>query len=112
MASAESTGAQGVQGSIESGRDASGAPIVRLVGEIDISNASTLAGTLDRLVAANADDHVVVDLAELEFMDSSGIAMLLQAAGRVGSLELRSPTPTIRRIIESTGLSDVLRMQA
>ena len=54
---------------------------------------------------------LVVDLTQLEFMDSSGIAMLLRAAGRVGTIEVRNPSDVVRRIIECTGLADVLHIE-
>ena len=53
---------------------------------------------------------LVVDLTKLEFMDSSGIAMLLKIAARVDSVEIRNPSNAVRRIIECTGLTDVLHL--
>ncbi|SRR5260221_1768920 len=104
-------GEAGAHGAVEEARDPSGAPVVKLVGEIDISNADALGLTLDRLVG-DRRDHLVVDLAALEFMDSSGIAMLLHAAARFGSIEIRNPSSIVKRIIECTGLVDVLRIEA
>ncbi len=96
------------QGALEEGHDASGAPVVRLIGEIDISNADEIAAELDAV--AREGSQLVIDLAGLEFMDSSGIAMLLRAAARVDTLELRNPSSTVRRIIECTGLTEILRI--
>ena len=96
------------QGALEAGTDASGAPVVRLIGEIDISNADEISVELDAVAVEGS--QLVIDLAGLEFMDSSGIAMLLRAAARVDALELRNPSSTVRRIIECTGLTDILRM--
>jgi anti-sigma B factor antagonist len=97
------------RGAVEMSRDASGASIVELVGEIDISNADALGRTLDRLVDAQTK-VLVFDLTKLEFMDSSGIAMLLRAAARAGTVEVRNPSSVVRRIIECTGLADVLQI--
>ncbi len=96
------------QGALEAGTDASGAPVVRLIGEIDISNADEISVELDAVAVEGS--QLVIDLAGLEFMDSSGIAMLLRAAAHVDALELRNPSSTVRRIIECTGLTDILRM--
>jgi anti-anti-sigma factor len=41
-------------------------------------------------------------------MDSSGLALLVQVARRVGSVEIRHPTPIVRRVIEVAGLQRVL----
>ncbi|MCU1466078.1 MAG: anti-sigma factor antagonist [Actinomycetia bacterium] len=96
---------------IDGGRDDSGARVVNLVGEIDIANADALGEQLDQLIGAGAD-RLVVDLSALDFMDSSGIAMLLRAAGRVDSMSVRNPTDAVRRIIECTGLADTLRIES
>jgi anti-anti-sigma factor len=99
------------QGLIDGGRDASGARVVKLVGEIDFANADALGERLDSLIG-DGDTRLVVDLSALEFMDSSGIAMLLRAAGRVESIAVRNPTEVVRRIIECTGLADTLRIES
>jgi anti-sigma B factor antagonist len=96
---------------IEGEPDASGVFVVRLAGEIDISNAGTLGTTLDAMIA-EAAGHIVVDLSGLEFMDSSGIAMLLRAAGGAASVEVRNPSRVVQRIIECTGLTDILRLES
>jgi anti-sigma B factor antagonist len=102
-------GDKGAQGAVEGSRDASGASVVELIGEIDISNADALGVALDRLIAGETKP-LVVDLTKLEFMDSSGIAMLLKVAARVDSIEIRNPSSVVRRIIECTGLADVLHL--
>ncbi|HEV7523971.1 MAG TPA: STAS domain-containing protein [Acidimicrobiia bacterium] len=97
-------------GSVELAQEPSGARVVRLIGEIDISNAHSLGAQLDAFVG-DGGGRIVVDLAALEFMDSSGIAMLLRAAGSVDSIEIRNATTVVRRIIECAGLADVLRIE-
>jgi anti-anti-sigma factor len=91
-------------------RDDAGVRVVRLVGEIDISNADALGEKLDRVVG-DGHERLVADLSGLEFMDSSGIAMLLRAAKRVESITVRNPAPVVRRIIECTGLADILPIE-
>jgi anti-anti-sigma factor len=100
----------GELGAVIRATDASGSPVIKLIGEIDISNADALGAQLDRMVG-DSSDCVVIDLAALEFMDSSGIAMLIRAASRTGFVEIRSPSDAVRRIIEYTGLTDVLRIE-
>ena len=41
-------------------------------------------------------------------MDSSGIAMVVQITKEVDSLVIRDVTPIVRRVLEVTGLADVL----
>jgi anti-sigma B factor antagonist len=103
-------GDDGALGSVEAALDESGLPVVRLRGEIDISNAEAIGARLELLVEGRSD-RVVVDLSNLNFMDSSGIAMLLHVVDRFGSVAIRNPTNVVRRIIESTGLTDILPME-
>jgi len=83
---------------------------VSVVGEIDISNAESLGAKFDHLIG-DETDQLVVDLGALQFMDSSGIAMLLRIAARTGTVEIRNPSDVVLRIIECTGLTDILRIQ-
>jgi len=108
MADVEDEG--GARGAVERALDPSGAPVIRLVGEIDISNAQSLGAKFDQLIG-DETDQLVVDLGALEFMDSSGIAMLLRVAARSGTVEIRNPSDVVLRIIECTGLADVLRIR-
>jgi anti-anti-sigma factor len=53
----------------------------------------------------------VFDMTGLRFMDSSGIALILEVSHRATSVSLRNPTPTIRRVVEATGLADILAIE-
>jgi anti-anti-sigma factor len=94
---------------VEQSRDADGSPVVRLCGELDISNAHSLRDAMETVVAAHPS-RVVFDLGELTFMDSSGIAVMVYAANNVPTVELRQASLIVRRVIEATGLSDILRL--
>jgi anti-sigma B factor antagonist len=100
-------GDDGALGAVEAAPDLAGVPVVRLRGEIDISNAEAIGAQLERLVDGRSG-RVVVDLSDLAFLDSSGIAMLLHAVDKFGSVAIRNPSNVVRRIIASTGLSDML----
>jgi anti-sigma B factor antagonist len=82
--------------------------VVSLHGQLDLANAERVR---DALMAATAPT-VVVDLSDLRFLDSSGIAALLSArsliteAGR--SFELRGARGVVRRVLEVTGLTFLL----
>ncbi|MGZ6804263.1 MAG: STAS domain-containing protein [Nocardioidaceae bacterium] len=87
-------------------------PVVAVAGELDMSTAPDLSDALDELVA---EPKVVVDLAKLEFIDSTGLAALLGAHRAMqqngGTLELRSPQPMVVNVVETTGLDAVFEIR-
>jgi anti-anti-sigma factor len=95
--------------SVERSVDQSGSAVINIAGELDIATVPEVEAQLAPMIA-KAPKSVVFDLSALDFMDSSGIAMLLRAAERTGSVEVRNPSNTVRRIILATGLSEVLRI--
>jgi anti-anti-sigma factor len=106
----EHVGDGGSRASVEVSVDPNGAPVVNFRGELDMSNAETIEAELGSVIA-NASEILVFDLSALEFIDSSGIALLLRAAEKVARIELRNPSDIVRRVIQATGLSDVLHVQ-
>jgi anti-anti-sigma factor len=90
--------------------DDSGSPVISISGELDMSNVEKIEVELEATIAKRPD-LLVVDLSALAFIDSSGITLLLRAAERVGRLELRNPSDIVRRVLQATGLSEVLRVQ-
>lgn len=85
--------------------------VISFCGELDLANAGTAKTALE---AALGDDgtQVVVDMSELEFIDSTGIALLVAALGRnEGGDRVRfvlSPAPAVTRVLEVTGLTERL----
>ena len=61
--------------------------------------------------AASLASHVVIDLADVTFVDSSGLGGLIVARTSArqngGSLSLVSPPPMVRRLLGATRLHDV-----
>jgi anti-sigma B factor antagonist len=96
--------AGGAEANVESLHDMSGVPIVKITGEVDMSNVDVVRAAVD-LAIADDPERIVFELGDLEFMDSSGLAMLLAITERISVVELRRPRPLIRRVIELTGLS-------
>jgi stage II sporulation protein AA (anti-sigma F factor antagonist) len=86
----------------------SGAVLVSVEGELDVSNARQLESAVARATDEHKPSELVFDLAGLRFMDSAGIAVLLGATKRVERVSLRQPSPIVRRVVELTGLSAVL----
>lgn len=86
------------------------AHVVELAGELDLDGAPRLEEELLRVEATDAAS-IVVDLGELEFIDSSGIRLLLMAAERSNAngrfCLLRGPKQ-VQRVFELTDLVDRL----
>jgi anti-sigma B factor antagonist len=82
---------------------------VALVGELDLANARTLSRAFDQAEASGAS--VRIDLTELEFIDSTGIAMLVAIHRKLGDDRLSlqpSRTNAVRRVLALTGLDSEL----
>jgi len=83
---------------------------IHLVGELDMSTAPQLRERLSGL-ATDGPNQVTVDLSELSFVDSTGLSVLITGLKQVrqqgGDMALRSPTPSTRRVLEITGLTEV-----
>jgi anti-sigma B factor antagonist len=89
--------------------DANGDPILALDGELDISNADAFRLAVEDVLTDNPS-RLVFELSTLTFMDSSGIAVMVYAANEVSAIELRHPSIIIRRVVEATGLAEILQL--
>jgi anti-sigma B factor antagonist len=82
-----------------------GTVTVTVRGEVDIANVEALrrhlAGVID-----SPPPRVVFDLGELSFVDSSGIAVLVQVANAAPEVKVGAASPVVRRILEVTGLGE------
>jgi anti-sigma B factor antagonist len=85
------------------------------VGEVDESTAELLRGALARVLDRCGSAPVVVDLAEVSFMDSTGVAVLVQAQQRAAAdgcaLSVVNPQPVVRRVMEVTGVEGALTVE-
>lgn len=100
--------------SLDVGIDGSEA-VVRLSGELDPHSAESLAETLGRLATTAGIDRVVLHMAGVDFVDSSGLRVLLSADGELTDagkhLVVRSPSPAVQRLLEITDLLDRLEIE-
>lgn len=89
--------------------------VVSLHGELDLANAATAEAELRDALGAGAAT-VVVDMRELRFIDSTGIALLVSIlghngdGGRLGFVP--SESAAVRRVLEITGLAERLPLIA
>src|SRR4029077_5679465 len=94
----------------EASVDSHGTPLLEVSGEVDLSNVAALRTVLDG-VAAGHPGRLVLDMSGVTFIDSSGIHALIDAAQRIGSVSLRSPSWQVRRLVETMGLTSVLSLE-
>jgi anti-anti-sigma factor len=106
---AELTSAEGADGEVTLARDETGTLVITLSGEIDLSNVERFAGVMSEI--APGEEHLVFDLSDLVFLDSSGLALVLAAAVRARHTTLRDASPLIRRIVEATGLTEAVKLE-
>src|SRR3954454_16895450 len=85
---------------------------VALVGELDMAAGFGLEAEIERLLGEDEVRPLVLDLAELEFLDSAGLGTVLTIRDRAQDLgvELRlaNPSDPVRRILEATGTAPML----
>ena len=87
--------------------------LFRLSGSLDVATSPALRAAL--MEAAEHEGHrLVVDLTQLEFLDSTGLGALIgahrRASERKGSFRIVAPEGQILRLLRITGLLDVLRV--
>jgi anti-anti-sigma factor len=79
-------------------------------GELDIATAPELNRLLTRLRARG--HSVTLDLAEVTFIDSTGLSALMDAhfeSERNGwEFAVRSPSAAVRRVVDLAGMGEVL----
>jgi anti-anti-sigma factor len=86
-----------------------GVRTVSVRGELDLSTAPELEGPLDEVLDGGGGS-VLIDLSRCEFIDSTGIALIVRAwqrldgGGEGRSLVICSQNDQVRRVLEITGL--------
>ena len=85
---------------------------ITMSGELDEHNALYSKTTLDDLFAQKGFNQVIIDLSELEFMDSTGVGILI---GRYKKLQERhipiyicNPSKHAEKIFKMTGLYNIM----
>jgi anti-sigma B factor antagonist len=92
-----------------------GVATIRIEGDVDMSNAPDLHDAF-RDALSDGASSLVVDCAELTFIDSSGISALISANHEAnlqwGTVTVRNPSPMVLRMLEITGLDQALTIDA
>ena len=90
--------------------------IAKLTGELDHSAATRMRGELDALIDETGVTRLLLDVSGLEFMDSSGIGLVIgrykRLARRGGSVAVIGSNPRIDRIFNMAGLYSLVERKA
>ena len=85
---------------------ADGGTVITVRGEVDMATAPQLRDALNQVIEAGSQ-RIVLDCRALEFLDSSGIGVLVAARNRLGDdgeIVLDSPPAHVRKVLEITGV--------
>lgn len=90
--------------------------VIALTGELDPATAPQLDKEIERVLSAGPTvQRLVLDLDGLTFLDSSGLRVFVTARQAVGAqggeLALRSPSPNTLRLLEVTGLGEIITVE-
>jgi anti-anti-sigma factor len=90
-----------------------GCVVVVVRGEIDLACSPALQAVIDEALAASP--HVVFDMADVTFLDSTGLRAMVLAAKQVdgtGSITIRNPPRIVSRVLRLSGLTEILATEA
>jgi anti-sigma B factor antagonist len=89
----------------------SGVAVVKVTGEVDVSTSNSLRDSLLRVITDENHHGLVVNLASVSFLDSTGVGVLVGIWHRVcatgGCLTLAAPSRQVGGVLETTGLTKV-----
>nr|WP_269327071.1 STAS domain-containing protein [Kineosporia mesophila] len=89
--------------------------VISVAGEIDVYTAPTLRERLNELVT-DGEYHLVVDMGGVDFLDSTGLGVLVgglkRARSHDGSLRLVCDQEKILKVFRITGLTKVFPIHA
>ena len=92
-------------------RSAGRATVIGVSGELDLASSPALQEELDR-VAASDSEMLIIDLRGLDFMDSTGLSVLVRAHQRAEEqgrqLAMVKGPQQVQRLLSLTGVADRL----
>ena len=99
---------------IETGTDDTGRCVIRVSGAIDVQSRVALL-TAGRAALETDAPALVLDLADVSFLDSTGIGALVELSHDAEDAQmgfaLRAPSARVVRILQMTGLGDAWQIE-
>lgn len=88
--------------------------VVSVSGEIDHHSASGMRREVDNIIWNRRPTHLILDMSEVEFMDSSGLGFIMGRYALMreigGNLSLRNPSPVVMKMLTMTGFDKKVRI--
>jgi anti-sigma B factor antagonist len=83
-----------------------GAAVIVLAGELDLYNADEIRSAFAGVIDDTPRCIVVVDMADVEFIDSTALGVLIEMRSQLGENRLRLAAPQLgtKRTLQVTGL--------
>ncbi|MFP5256708.1 MAG: STAS domain-containing protein [Acidimicrobiia bacterium] len=84
---------------------------VVVAGELDLVTSEALSAALAPIISDPSHNVVRFDFSGVSFMDSSGLAALLQVVEAGREVVLCGAAEPVRRVVEATGLESVIQVE-
>ena len=88
--------------------------VVSVAGEIDHHSALTMRRDVDNIIWNRTPTHLILDMSEVDFMDSSGLGFIMGRYALMkeigGGLSLRDPSPIVMKMLTMTGFDKKVRI--
>ncbi|HZG72860.1 MAG TPA: anti-sigma F factor antagonist [Chondromyces sp.] len=88
---------------------------IRLIGELDHHTADELRQQATEAIESRDIRHIVLNLEQLSFMDSSGLGVILgrykHIKQRQGEMIVCAISPAVKRLFDMSGLFKIIRLE-
>ncbi|GMB07776.1 SpoIIAA-like anti-anti-sigma regulatory factor [Thermolongibacillus altinsuensis] len=89
--------------------------LIRLAGELDHHTAEELRLHVTEVLEKENVRHIILNLEQLTFMDSSGLGVILGRYKQIkrigGEMVVCSVSPSIKRLFDMSGLFKIIRLE-
>ncbi|ASV69132.1 anti-sigma F factor antagonist [Cytobacillus sp. FSL W7-1323] len=88
---------------------------IRLSGELDHHSADELRAKATKTIEEHDIHHIILNLEQLTFMDSSGLGVILgrykQVKQKNGEMVVCAISPSVKRLFDMSGLFKIIRLE-
>lgn len=89
--------------------------LIRLKGELDHHTAEQLRQQAEHTIDQHEIKHIILNLEELHFMDSSGLGVILGRYKKIkknnGEMIICALSPAVKRLLEMSGLFKIVQVE-